>query len=42
MLKSSQKSDKNHPTTSIVAEKPLTEAQWVNILPIYPKPSSTC
>lgn len=24
-----QRVDKNHPTTAIVAEKPLTEAQWV-------------
>lgn len=25
-----QKGDRSHPTTSIVAEKPLTEAQWVS------------
>lgn len=25
-----QKSDKSKPTTSIVAQKPLTEAQWVS------------
>lgn len=29
-----QKSDKKHPTTSIVAEKPLTEAQWVGCIPV--------
>lgn len=28
-LKPEQKSDKKYPTTAIVADKPLTEAQWV-------------
>jgi hypothetical protein len=26
-----QQVDKNNPTTSVVAEKPLTEAQWVSL-----------
>jgi hypothetical protein len=30
-LSEGQQSDKKNPTTAIVAEKPLTEAQWVSI-----------
>ena len=29
-MESTQKVDKNNPTTAVVAEKPLTEAQWVS------------
>lgn len=35
-MESTQQVDKKNPTTSITAEKPLTEAQWVwNLVPIF-------
>lgn len=34
-LSKEQKTDKKNPTTAVLAEKPLTEAQWVRIHPSH-------